>query len=126
MRSGRPTGRSATVKVGAPSASSSTGPGPWAKLSWVTMTTQTKASNNREALRILPAPADKMHDLQPVPLCQASIRPLGAGNNVAVMLNRHSVPFKTEFRNQILQVGARRQLLKFTRLPIQDEIHRGR
>ncbi len=42
------------------------------------------------------------------------------------MFNRHPVPLKTELGNQILQVGPRRQLLKFTRLPIQDEIHRGR
>ena len=42
------------------------------------------------------------------------------------MLDRYPVAFKTELGNQILEVGPGRQLRKFTRLPIEDEIHRGR
>ncbi len=73
-----------------------------------------------------PAAADKVHNLQPVPLRQAGIGPLGAGNDVAVMLDGYPVAFETEVGNQVLEVGPGRQLRKFTRLAVEDEMHRGR
>ena len=87
-------------------------------------------SKNQTALR------ERLHPYRPpptkctisrlVPVAQARIRPLRAGNYVPVMFDRHPVAFKTELGNQILQVGPGHQLRKFTRLPVQDEIHRGR
>src|SRR5271166_3110088 len=102
MRSGRPTGRSETVKVGAPSSSTP------AFCPGAALTTQAIASKSLAALRkprTLSAATDKVHYLQTVPLGQASIGPLNAGNNTAVMLDCHPVAFETKLANQVLQVG---------------------
>ena len=74
----------------------------------------------------LPAAADKMDNLQTVPFRQAGLGPFCAGNNITVMLDGYPVAFEVKFRDQVLEVGSRRQLRKFTRLAVEDEMHRGR
>src|ERR1700677_3342524 len=70
--------------------------------------------------------ANKVHNLQAVPILQASIGPLRAGNYVSVMLERPPVALESQVSNQILEMGRDRQLRKLPRLTVEDKVHTGR
>src|ERR1700678_4021028 len=67
-----------------------------------------------------------MDNLQAVPFRQPDLGPFCAGNNITVMLDGYPVAFEVKFRDQVLEVGSRRQLRKVTRLAVEDKMHRGR
>ena len=72
------------------------------------------------------AAANKVNYLQAVSVFQASVAPLCAGNDVAVMLDRHPVTFETQDSDQVQEMGRDRQLRKFPRLTVEDKMHTGR
>jgi hypothetical protein len=78
------------------------------------------------AARTLAPATDEVHNLKPVPVSHCGMVPLAAGNDITVLFDSKPVTFKAQFGNQIANLGARRQLRKFTRLPINDKVHMGR
>jgi hypothetical protein len=52
--------------------------------------------------------------------------PVNAGNDRTVMLDCYPVAFQVEVGDQILEIGPGRQLRKFTRLAVEDEVHKRR
>jgi hypothetical protein len=72
------------------------------------------------------AAADKMHNLQPVSLGQASSAPLAPRNNTAILFNSQPVAFQPQFGDQISNLCPGSQLRKFTRLAVNDKVHNGR
>jgi hypothetical protein len=72
------------------------------------------------------AAANKVHNLQPVPVLQAGVGPLRTGNDIAVVLDRHPVAFESQVSDQVQEVGRSRQLRKFPRLTVKNKMHTGR
>ncbi len=70
--------------------------------------------------------ANKVDDLEPVPIGQRCLRPRGSRNDIAIMFDRYAIAFQPNRSNQLLEEGRRRQLRELPRLAIENKVHNGR